>query len=214
MELDTILRTYRRYARNYDRYFGPILQPGRRSIVERLRCRAGERILEVGVGTGLSLPLYPGGVHVVGIDISAEMLAQAHARLVHEHLAHRVSLVRMDAERMAFADDSFDKVVAMYVVSVVPDPVRLVQEMRRVCRPGGQLYIVNHFLSPYPAIALLERAAAPLSGLLGFRPNLCLEEFIARTRLQVVERTRVNAFGLWTLLRADNDKAAPAGPSV
>lgn len=212
MDIEMIERAYRRYARGYDRYFGAVLEPGRRAVVERMHCRAGERILELGVGTGLSLPLYPPGTEVVGIDISPEMLERARVRVARENLAQVTGLARMDGERMAFADDSFDKVVAMYVVSVVPDPVRLVDEMRRVCRPGGELFIVNHFLHGNPAVAFLERAAAPLSNLLGFHPNVCLKNLIARTRLKVEERARVNALGLWTLLRARCDKTATPLP--
>ncbi|MCX7673343.1 MAG: methyltransferase domain-containing protein [Thiobacillaceae bacterium] len=209
MDIASIKQAYRRYAKRYDWYFGRVLQPGRQSVVERMCCRAGERILEVGVGTGLSLPLYPAHTRVWGIDISPEMLAQARARVVRMGLAQVEGLARMDGERMAFADDSFDHVVAMYVVSVVPNPERLIAEMRRVCRPDGALYIVNHFLQEQPLLARLERAAAPLSRYLGFRTDLSLKDLIERTRLDVVECARVNAFGCWTLLRARNDKLSP-----
>src|SRR3970282_1134405 len=143
MELPVIEKVYRRYAKRYDFYFGALFQPGRKAVIDRMRCRPGERILEVGVGTGLSLPLYPPGAQVTGIDISEEMLARARARTARDALKQVTALLRMDAERMHFRDNSFDKVVAMYVVSVVPSPARLVAEMRRVCRPGGELYIVN-----------------------------------------------------------------------
>lgn len=209
MDLVTIERAYRRYARGYDRYFGAVLQQGRQAVIERMRCRAGERILEVGVGTGLSLPLYPTDSRVYGIDISPEMLALARARVERAGLAHVAGLARMDGQHMALADDSFDKAVAMYVVSVVPDPARLIDEMRRVCRPGGDLYIVNHFLSDHALLAFFERAAAPLWGWLGFRTDLSLKDLIERTRLDVVECSSVNAFGLWTLVHARNDKSAP-----
>ncbi len=210
MDIDMIERAYRRYARGYDLYFGGILQPGRRAVIERMHCRPGERILEVGVGTGLSLPLYPPRTRVYGIDVSPEMLARARERVAREGLGQAAGLCRMDAERMAFADDSFDKVVAMYVVSVVPDPGRLVDEMRRVCRQEGELYIVNHFLHPNPLVAGAERLAAPLSRFLGFHPNLDLEDFIAESGLEVAELRRVNAFGYWTLLRARNNKGPHA----
>lgn len=213
MDIASIKQAYRRYAKRYDWYFGRVLQPGRQSVVERIRCQPGERILEVGVGTGLSLPLYPAHARVWGIDISPEMLARARARVVRMGLAQVEGLVRMDGERMAFADDSFDHVVAMYVVSVVPNPERLVAEMRRVCRPDGTLYIVNHFLQEQPLLARLERAAAPLSRYLGFRTDLSLKDLIERTRLDVIECARVNAFGCWTLLWARNDKPS-AHPRV
>ncbi len=132
MNIRAIEQAYRRYARFYDVCFGAVFQPGRRAIVDTMDCGCGERILEVGVGTGLSLPLYPQDVNVVGIDISRHMLAQARVRVARDRLANVAELVVMDAENMAFEDDSFDKVVAMYVASVVPDPGRLVDEMRRV----------------------------------------------------------------------------------
>lgn len=208
VDIDAIQKVYRRYAQGYDVYFGALLQPGRKAIIEKMHCRPGDRILEVGVGTGLSLPLYPPGVHVTGIDISREMLARARARKARLHLDHVTALRLMDAESMQFPDDSFDKVVAMYVVSVALDPVRLVDEMRRVCKPDGELYIVNHFHHPHTVVGGLERLTAPLSRLVGFHPDFCLDTFTRDTGLAVVERTPVNLFGYWTLLRARNNKAS------
>ncbi len=208
MKIEAIDLAYRRYARGYDVYFGNILQPGRRAAIERMDCQPGEAILEVGVGTGLSLPLYPPQTRVYGIDICHEMLARAKARVAREQLGQAAGLYRMDAERMGFADDSFDKVVAMYVVSVAPDPVRLVDEMRRVCKPQGELFIVNHFLHPNPVVSVMEQLAAPFSRFLGFNPNLSLHDFTRQARVEVLERLPVNAFGYWTLLRARNNKQA------
>jgi phosphatidylethanolamine/phosphatidyl-N-methylethanolamine N-methyltransferase len=208
MDLEAIQKAYRRYAPHYDLYFGAVLQPGRRAVIERMNCRPGERILEVGVGTGLSLPLYPRNVRVTGIDISHEMLAQADARRRRERLGHVTELRCLDAERMDFPDNSFDKVVAMYVASVVPHPARLVDEMRRVCRPGGALFIVNHFLHAHPVVRGIERLLAPCSRKMGFRPDFSLDDFIRETGLEVQERLPVNGLGYWTLLRVGNSKTA------
>lgn len=205
MDLDAVEKVYRRYAPTYDFYFGAVLQPGRRTVVEGMRLRPEERILEVGVGTGLSLPLYPSNVRVVGIDVSQHMLARAHEQKLRHRLDH-VELHCMDAERMSFDDDSFDKVVAMYVVSVAPDPKRLLEEMRRVCRPGGDLYIVNHFRCANPAIGMIERMIAPFSSLMGFHPDFSLEDLVGRTGLEVDEKIPVNLLGYWTLLRSRNSK--------
>jgi phosphatidylethanolamine/phosphatidyl-N-methylethanolamine N-methyltransferase len=210
MELPVIEKVYRRYAKRYDFYFGALFQPGRKAVINRMHCQPGERILEVGVGTGLSLPLYPSGVQVTGIDISEAMLARARARATRDQLEQVAALLRMDAEHMDFRDDSFDKVVAMYVVSVVPSPAQLVAEMRRVCRPGGELYIVNHFQHAHPLVAGIERRLAPLSRLLGFHPDFPLENFLLETGLEVSEQIPVNALGYWTLLRARNNKIPPA----
>ncbi len=205
MDLEAVEKVYRRYAPGYDFYFGAVLQPGRRAVVEGMRCRPEERILEGGVGTGLSLPLYPRTIRLVGIDISPHMLARAHAQKLHRGLDH-VELHCMDAERMTFEDDSFDKVVAMYVVSVAPNPKRLLEEMRRVCRPGGDLYIVNHFRCANLAVGMLERLVAPFSSLMGFHPDFSLEDFVERTGLDVAEKIPVNLLGYWTLLRSRNVK--------
>jgi len=140
----SIIVAYKRYARNYDRLFGWILDPGRRLVVEKMNCLPGERVLEVGVGTGLSIPFYPDHTSVVGIDISPHMLARANQRVFLEGLPD-CALGLMDVQNMSFADSSFDKVVAMCIASVVPNPQKMVSEMKRVCKPGGDLIIVNHF---------------------------------------------------------------------
>ncbi|MBI3897023.1 MAG: methyltransferase domain-containing protein [Gammaproteobacteria bacterium] len=206
MEIEAIKTAYRRYAKLYDLYFGAVFQPGRRAVIERMNCRPGQRILEVGVGTGLSLPLYPAGTRVAGIDISPEMLERARSRLTREGIYRGVELHVMDAERMLFADNSFDKVVAMYVVSVVPHPQRLVDEMRRVCKADGEIFIVNHFHSPNPIVGGVESMLAPLSRLVGFHPDFSLDTFVRDTNLEVCDKQRVNLFGYWSLLRARNNK--------
>jgi phosphatidylethanolamine/phosphatidyl-N-methylethanolamine N-methyltransferase len=210
MNIRAIEQAYRRYARFYDVCFGAVFQPGRRAIDDTMDCGRGERILEVGVGTGLSLPLYPQDVNVVGIDISRHMLAQARVRVARDRLANVAELVVMDAENMAFEDDSFDKVVAMYVASVVPDPGRLVDEMRRVCKPGGQIYVVNHFHSRNPMLRGVERTLAPLSRQLGFRPDFSLDRFLGQTGLDPMNIRPVNLFDFSTLVEAVNNKRSVA----
>ncbi len=205
LDIEAVRRAYRRYAGFYDLYFGPVMQKGRRAAIRQMDCQPGEHILEVGVGTGLSLGLYPRSVCVTGIDISAEMLERAHARKERLRLDHVVDLREMDAERMQFQDRAFDKVAAIYVASVVPHPVRLVNEMRRVCKPGGQMFFLNHFQSRNRVIAGMERVLAPLSKLLGFHPDMSLEHFIEDTRLDVIDRSRANMLGYWTLITARND---------
>lgn len=197
---------YRRYARGYDLYFGALLQPGRRAVVAQMDCRPGERILEVGVGTGLSLSLYPRHVVVTGIDLSEEMLMRARVRKARERWTHVAALLSMDAEHMQFVDNSFDKVVAMYVVSVTPHPARLVREMRRVCQPDGGLFVVNHFQNANPIVGGMERLISPLSRLMGFHPDFSLERFIQETHLEVAQRIPVNMLGYWTLLQCRNNK--------
>jgi phosphatidylethanolamine/phosphatidyl-N-methylethanolamine N-methyltransferase len=163
-------------------------------------CRPGERVLEVGVGTGLSLQHYPAGVDVVGIDLSPDMLQHARQRIDPD--SGSFTLKVMDGEAIEYPDDSFDKVVAMYVVSVAPNPQKLVAEMKRVCKPGGELFIVNHYSGGKGIMAGLERLISPLSRLIGFRPSFPLDEFLADTNLEVVEKESVNAFGYWTFIHA------------
>lgn len=201
----SVEKAYRRYARYYDLVFGVLFHPGRKTAIEHLHCRPGNRILEVGVGTGLSLGLYPSTVKVVGIDLSAPMLAQAHERAVG--LPQVESLLQMDAEAMTFADSSFDKVVAMYVATVVPDVAKLHREIRRVCKPGGEIIFLNHFQNKNQVIRRVERAVQPLAGYLGFHPDFPMEEFISRTGFEVTTAVPVNLLDYWTVLVGINDKA-------
>jgi phosphatidylethanolamine/phosphatidyl-N-methylethanolamine N-methyltransferase len=205
VDINAVQRVYRRYAPAYDFYFGAMFQPGREEIIARMNCRPGERILEVGVGTGLSLSLYPRYVEVTGIDLSREMLARARARRRRQRLNQVVALRLMNAEHMQFADNSFDKVVAMYVVSVTPHPARMTDEMRRVCKPGGQLFIVNHFQHPNSLVRGMERLVSPFSRVMGFRPDYSLKHFMDETGLDVAAQVPVNALGYWTLLRCRNN---------
>lgn len=213
MDVASVLKAYQRYAPTYDLCFGPVLRHGRRTVVREMSCRPGESVLEVGVGTGLSLPLYPKTVQVTGIDLSANMLRKA-ADMVRKHALENVRLAEMDAEKMTFGDGIFDKAVAMYVVSVTPDPRRLMEEMRRVCRKGGDIYIVNHFSHPSAVLGGLERLLAPLSRVLGFDPSFSLQRFINDTGIEIAGRLPVNFFGYWTMLHVKNGPVPEAAPVI
>jgi len=206
LELHDTLRTYRLFAGSYDVVFGPIFHPGRRAAVEVANNRPNQRILEVGVGTGLSLPHFRGDARVTGIDVSKEMLAKARRRVERDRLKQVEALLEMDAEAMSFEDSAFDAVLALYVASVVPDPARFVAEMRRVCKPGGTIVIVNHFTSANPAMRWLERRLAPLAGKIGFHADFPLDSFLAAGQLRVREVRPSNLFGYWKLLRCVNEK--------
>jgi phosphatidylethanolamine/phosphatidyl-N-methylethanolamine N-methyltransferase len=203
MDQAAITAAYRRYAPIYDLVFGPVFEPGRRRLVKALNCRPGDEVLEVGVGTGLSLRYYPSHARVTGIDLSPHMLARASVQ-VRRHALRNVSLMAMDVQALSFPDASFDKIAALYVASVVPDPAQMMRELERVCRPGGEVVVVNHFTRNDGVIARVERGLAPLTRSLGFRPLFPMDEFITMTRLELTEATRVNAFGYWTLLRFRN----------
>lgn len=166
--LAAVKASYRRYAPVYDMIFGGFLDRGRRAAVQLINGLPPGRVLEVGVGTGLSLPHYDPASRVVGIDLSAEMLDRARERVRRHGLGHIEALEEMDARATPFPDGSFDTVVSMYVLSVTPEPERLLAEMRRLCRPGGSILIVNRFSSTKPLRALVERAAEPFSDAIGF----------------------------------------------
>lgn len=203
MDQQAVTAAYRRYAPIYDLLFGPVFEPGRRRLVEALNCRPGDEVLEVGVGTGLSLRHYPRHTRVTGIDVSPDMLARA-SNQVERHGLQNVVLMAMDAQHLSFPDASFDKVSALYVASVVPDPAGMMHELERVCRPGGEIIVVNHFTRNNGFASRVERNLAPLAHSLGFRPLFPLDAFIELTRLELTEVTPVNAFGYWTLLRFRN----------
>jgi phosphatidylethanolamine/phosphatidyl-N-methylethanolamine N-methyltransferase len=206
MQIESVKAAYRRYASVYDAVFGPVLQPGRKAVVQALGLRPGDRVLEVGVGTGLSLPLYPRDVRITGIDVSREMLEKARRRLARQRLANVEALLEMDAEQMSLPDASFDKVVAMYVVPVVENPVRLLQELHRVCRPDGEIFLVNHVRSDNPFIAAVEKGLARFSDKIGFRPDFELRDMLSDVD-QVTEVSRINFF--WKVMRLRNGVAHP-----
>ncbi len=201
MDAVSIRAAYRRYAGFYDRVFGTLLASGRHAAVAWLNRRGGLRILEVGVGTGLSLSDYRKDNRVIGIDLSTDMLKVAQERVARENLAHVEGLLEMDAGKLAFADGSFDVVVAMYVMTVVPDPQGTMAELERVCKPGGDIVIVNHFAAPRPGIRrTVENWLAPLSKKLGWRPDFTLESLLHGSPLAVQSVETVPPFGLFSLL--------------
>lgn len=194
-----VQRVYAVLARVYDGCFDWALGPGRRLAVRALPIRSGDRILEVGVGTGLSLPHYRDGCHVTGIDISEPMLDQARER--SEDLPDRsVDLRLMDARELTYGDATFDHVLAPYVISVVPEPRRVMAEIARVCKPGGTVMVVNHFSSPRAPLRSVEKLLTPLSQWIGFRLDLPVDIVTEVARLRVVREERVNLFGLWRMI--------------
>ncbi|HWM43153.1 MAG TPA: methyltransferase domain-containing protein [Burkholderiales bacterium] len=200
MQIEAVKAAYRRYARVYDMVFGAVLQPGRKAVLDALKLKPGDRVLEVGVGTGISLPLYPREVRITGIDISREMLERARARVARAKLTNVEALLEMDAEAMSFPDASFDKVVAMYVVSVVPRPAKLLEELHRICRPDGEIFIVNHFQSENRVMGALERVLGSVSAQIGFDPQVDLRSLVPAA--QNGDVSRVNLF--WKMVRLRN----------
>jgi phosphatidylethanolamine/phosphatidyl-N-methylethanolamine N-methyltransferase len=161
-------------------------------------------VLEVGAGTGINAPLYPRDCQVTAIDLSSAMLEKARVRIARLGLRN-VRLLESDAAHLTFADDSFDSVYAPYTISVVPDPVEVALEMKRVCRPGGRIVILNHFRSEHPLTSRIERAISPLTVHVGFKADLALPAFLARTGLRPVSFEKVNFPGIWSLITCTKD---------
>jgi phosphatidylethanolamine/phosphatidyl-N-methylethanolamine N-methyltransferase len=204
VENDFVAGVYEKLASVYDLAFGPTLQPGRKRALERMNIQPGERVLEVGVGTGINLSLYPKPCAVTGIDFSSSMLEKARARVAREGLRN-LRLLQMDAADLKFADDSFDIVYAPYLISVVPDPVKVASEMRRVCRAGGRIIFLNHFLSPNTLLSRVERTISPFTIHIGFKADLDLPGFLAQSDLQPVSIEKVNVPRIWSLVTCVKD---------
>jgi phosphatidylethanolamine/phosphatidyl-N-methylethanolamine N-methyltransferase len=204
VENDFVEAVYEKLAKVYDLTFGPTLHPGRLQAIQRMSIQPGERVLEVGVGTGINLSLYPKQAMVTGIDFSVSMLEKARDRVARKGLRN-MRLLQMDAADLKFSDDSFDIVYAPYLISVVPDPVRVAREMRRVCRPGGRIIFLNHFLSPNPLLSRAERMISPFTIHIGFKADLDLPAFLAQADLQPISIEKVNIPRIWSLVTSIKD---------
>ncbi len=200
-----VQRAYELYAPVYDFIFDWIFAPGRAAAIKHLALQPYDRVLEVGIGTGLNLPLYPPAVRLTGIDISQEMLDKAVER-VQTLTMPNVTLKVMDATAMDFGDDEFDQAVATYTISAVPDPVAVLHEMRRVVRSGGTIVILNHFRSERRFVGRCEDLVAPLCTRLGWKSNLPLRPLLAQVGLTPELEANVNMFNGWRLVKCINRK--------
>lgn len=199
VENDFVTRVYENITWAYDWTFGPTLHTGRVQAIQRMAIKPGERVLEVGVGTGINTLLYPRDCSVTGIDLTGSMLDKARDRVAREGI-HNVRLLEMDAADLKFADGAFDIVYAPYVISVVPDPVAVAREMGRVCRSGGRIIFLNHFRSANPVVAFFERLISPFTVHIGFKSDLDLTGFLAQTELKPVSIEKVNVPKIWSLI--------------
>jgi phosphatidylethanolamine/phosphatidyl-N-methylethanolamine N-methyltransferase len=199
MDLQAVESSYARWAPVYDKTFGAVTRAGRRRAVDYINTRTG-RVLEVGVGTGLSLRHYNPTLEVTGIDFSADMLEKARKKVRERKLDHVKALLEMDARTLEFPDDHFDTVAAMHIVSVVPEPERVVAEMARVCKPGGKIVITNHFSRDKGFLSVAERLSAPFANLLGWHSDFPMGRVTDDSTLRVVEQAPLPPFGMMTFL--------------
>jgi phosphatidylethanolamine/phosphatidyl-N-methylethanolamine N-methyltransferase len=196
----SVRHAYRRWAPVYDFTFGTVAESGRKHAVKIINRRRG-RVLEVGVGTGLSLPCYEKHLSITGIDLSPEMLDKARGRVRQQGLGNVDGLYEMDAGSLAFPDESFDTVVAMYVMTVVPDAEKVMRELERVCATGGEVILLNHFSQEEGVRGFVERRLAPLASSIGWHAVFTLDRVLVCEDLRLAERRTLWPFGLFTMLR-------------
>lgn len=207
----SVIKAYARWAPVYDFSFGPVADAGRKRAIEIINNRQGS-LLEVGVGTGVALPRYAPHLTITGIDLSPDMLRIARQRIRERKLTNISGIFEMDASELRFEDASFDTVVAMYVMTVVPDPVKVLNELERVCAPGGEVVIVNHFAQDHGLRGWIEAFMAPAARALGWHPDFRVETITDIATLDLIETVKLKPFGLFTMLRfRKREEAAVSG---
>jgi phosphatidylethanolamine/phosphatidyl-N-methylethanolamine N-methyltransferase len=202
--VERVERIYNKYSSFYDLIFGRVFASGREMAPYLLDLKPGMELLEVGVGTGLSLPMLPRNIRITGVDLSEKMLVQARKRLEKEELRENVDLIKMDATHLQFPDNSFDRVLAAYFISCVPEPVRVVEEMKRVCKPGGYLVFLNHFRNDNPIVGFFEKILSPLFYRVGFRTDLVVKDLMDFCGLEIEVMEPVDFLGHWKAVRCVN----------
>ena len=205
LEKRQVQRAYELYAPVYDLVFDWVFAPGRRAAIQHLELKPNDSVLEVGIGTGLNLPLYPPTCRLTGIDLSQEMLDKAVER-VQTLAMPNVTLKVMDATSMDFGEDEFNSALATYTISAVPDPVAVLREMRRVVKPGGHIVLLNHFRSERRVAARFEDLVAPVCTRLGWKSNLKMTPLLKSVGLVPEAVIRVNMFNGWRLVKCVNRK--------
>lgn len=196
-------KIYSEFSHLYDSIFARFFTDRITSVIRDLDIRPGAQVLEVGVGTGLSMPAYPSHCTVTGIDLAPDMLERAHQRATENDWRH-FRLLAMDAMSLDFPDDAFDYVNAFHVISVVPDPVRMMREIHRVCKPHGKITLINHFRSTKPLIGPLIGALDPITRRLGWSASLGLAQAFAGVPVRIDRRFKTHPLSLFTVVLAEN----------
>lgn len=199
MDENDVRTAYRRWAPVYDATFGKLVTAGMRHATKQANRFSG-RLLDVGVGTGLALPHYGPQLSVTGIDLSIEMLERARARIKKSHATNIEALLEMDAGSLRFPAESFDVAIASYVLTVVPDPAKVIHELARVTKPGGTVLIVNHFSVENGLRAAIEKGMAKHATKLGWRPEFPIDTLLVSEKLRLVSIRPVKPMGFFTLL--------------
>lgn len=205
MHSEDIKRIYSNYSNFYDLIFKQFFLPRQKYVINQMGIRPDDKILDVGVGTGLSLPIYPKFCKVTGIDLSEKMLNKAHKK-VRKYDLRNITLKQMDAMELQFEDNTFDQVIASFVISVVPDPIRVISEMKRVCKNNCNLILINHFQSNNKFMAKIEDLVNPICRKIGWRTDIDLDNLIVESNLQVNSRYKMKKFDLWKVVLAVNNK--------
>jgi len=192
----------------YDATFGRLVRRRIERAINHMNIAADDLVLDLGIGTGQSLNFYPPDRgRIIGVDLSAGMLREARKK-IREHGLERAVVFQANALELPFGDSTFDHVFLSHVISVVSDPVRLVQEAQRVAKPGARIVIVNHFQSTNRFIALLEKWLCPLCTKLGWRSDLALQDLIRRTGVEIDYRYKLESIDLWETVVMTNNKSA------
>lgn len=193
----------------YDATFGRLVRRRIERAIRHMNIRDTDRVLDLGIGTGVSLNFYPDRGRIVGVDLSAGMLREARKKIEERRLRH-ATVFQADALRLPFADDTFDHVFISHVISVVSDPCLLIREAQRVAKPNARIVIVNHFQSTNRFIALVEKWLCPLCTRLGWRSDLALQDLVRRTGVEVDYRYKLESIDLWETVVMTNNKSAVA----
>src|SRR5262245_18244139 len=214
IDIDTVARAYARWAPVYDFVFGAVFDAGRKASIAAAE-RLGGRILDVGIGTGISLTDYARTQRIVGVDYSEPMLRKAHERVLVRGLANVEALALMDAQHLGFADGFFDAVVAQYVITTVPDPVAALDEFARVTKAGGEIILVNHLGAEAGPRRVFEQSFAPLARRLGWRPEFRWQRLAQWAErhggVRLIERRPMPPLGHFSLIRFERLSAGADG---
>lgn len=198
-------KIYSEFSHFYEKIFSPFFEKRIHRVIQGLHIPPGARVLEVGIGTGLSMAAYPPHCEVTGVDLATDMLERARQKAEENDWRH-FRLLEMDALNLKFPDNTFDYVTSFHVISVVPDPVRMMYEIHRVCKPHGTIVIINHFRTTKPVLGPLVGALTPVTRHLGWDASLQLSQAFAGVPVRIQKRFKTSPFSLFTVVLAENQK--------